>query len=35
MNPKMIWYIIAGIGFASTALMLLYNMFFVKKEAAS
>lgn len=34
MNPKIIWYIIAGIGFASTALMLLYNMFFVKKEAA-
>jgi dipeptide/tripeptide permease len=34
MNPKMIWYIVAGIGFASTALMLLYNMFFVKKETA-
>ncbi len=34
MNPAMIWYIVAGIGFASTALMLLYNMFFVKKEAA-
>ncbi len=35
MNPKMIWYIVAGIGFASTALMLLYNIFFVKKEAAA
>ena len=33
MNPSMIWYIVAGIGFASTALMLLYNLFFVKKEA--
>jgi predicted MFS family arabinose efflux permease len=35
MNPAMIWYIVAGIGFASTALMLLYNMFFVKKDAAA
>ncbi len=35
MNPKMIWYIVAGIGFASTALMLLYNVFFAKKEAAA
>jgi dipeptide/tripeptide permease len=34
MTPQMIWYIVAGIGFASTALMLLYNMFFVKKETA-
>jgi len=35
MDPKMIWYIVAGIGFASTALMLLYNIFFVKKETAA
>jgi MFS family permease len=34
MNPAMMWYIVAGIGFASTALMLLYNMFFAKKETA-
>lgn len=34
MNPPMMWYIVAGIGFASTALMLLYNMLFVKKETA-
>ncbi|HZY09720.1 MAG TPA: MFS transporter, partial [Bacteroidota bacterium] len=31
-NPAMMWYILAGIGFASTALMLLYNALFVKKE---
>jgi len=35
MNPKMMWYIVAGIGFVSTALMLLYNVFFVKKESAA
>jgi len=35
MNPAMMWYIVAGIGFVSTALMLLYNMFFVKKEATA
>lgn len=29
-NPMM-WYILAAIGFVSTALMLLYNIFFVKK----
>jgi MFS family permease len=34
MNPAMMWYIVAGIGFVSTALMLLYNMLFVKKESA-
>lgn len=32
MNPAMMWYIVAGIGVVSTALMLLYNRFFVKKE---
>jgi MFS family permease len=31
-NPSMMWYILAGIGFGSTALMILYNVFFVKKE---
>jgi dipeptide/tripeptide permease len=31
MNPAMMWYINAGIGFVSTALMLLYNLLFVKK----
>jgi predicted MFS family arabinose efflux permease len=35
MNPKMMWYIMAGIGFVSTALMLLYNMLFVKKETGA
>jgi len=35
MNPKMMWSIVAGIGFASTALMLLYNIFLVKKETAA
>jgi len=33
MNPAMMWYIVAGIGFVSTALMLLYNMLFIKKES--
>jgi dipeptide/tripeptide permease len=32
MNPAMMWYVVAGIGVVSTALMLLYNRFFVKKE---
>lgn len=31
MNPAMMWYIIAGIGIVSTALMLLYNLFVAKK----
>lgn len=35
MNPAMMWYIVAGIGFVSTALMLLYNAFLVKKETAA
>jgi dipeptide/tripeptide permease len=30
-NPAMMWYILGGIGFASTLLMLLYNALFVKK----
>lgn len=30
-NPSMMWYILAAIGFGSTALMLLYNAFLVKK----
>ncbi|MFN0156464.1 MAG: MFS transporter [Bacteroidota bacterium] len=30
-NPSMMWYILAAIGFGSTALMLLYNTFLVKK----
>ncbi len=34
MNPAMMWYIVAAIGFASTALILLYNLVFVKKAAA-
>ena len=31
----MMWYLVAGIGFASTALMLLYNVFFVKRVQAA
>ena len=31
-NPASMWYILAGIGFGSTVLMILYNVFFVKKE---
>lgn len=31
-NPAMMWYILAGIGFTSTLLMLLYNALLVKKE---
>ena len=31
-NPAMMWYILAGIGFGTTALMILYNIFFVKRE---
>lgn len=31
MNPAMMWYITAGIGFVSTALMLLYNLSMAKK----
>lgn len=30
-NPAMMWYIVAGIGFVSTCLMLLYNTFFAPK----
>ncbi len=33
-NPAMMWSILAGIGFGSTALMILYNVFFVKKTPA-
>ncbi len=33
-NPAMMWYILAGIGFGTTALMILYNIFFVKREKA-
>ncbi len=31
-NPTMMWYILAGIGFGSTLLMIAYNFFLVKKE---
>jgi MFS family permease len=31
-DPAMMWYIVAGIGFATTLLMLLYNMFLAPKE---
>ena len=31
-NPAQMWYILAGIGFASTALMVAYNVFLVKRE---
>ena len=30
-NPAMMWYIVAAIGFVSTSLMLLYNMFLAPK----
>ncbi|MBI1748933.1 MAG: MFS transporter [Acidobacteria bacterium] len=33
MNPAMMWRIVAAIGLGSTALMLLYNTFLVKKDA--
>ncbi len=33
MNPTMMWSILAAIGFGSTALMVLYNVFIVKKTA--
>ncbi len=33
MNPAMMWYIVAAVGFVSTALMLLYNKFFAPREA--
>lgn len=32
MNPTAMWYILAAIGFGSTALMIVYNIFFVKKD---
>ncbi len=32
-DPAMMWYILAGIGLVSTALMILYNQFLIKKEA--
>jgi MFS family permease len=32
MNPNMMWYILAGIGFASTALMLIYNFTLAKSD---
>jgi hypothetical protein len=31
-NPTMMWYILAGIGFGSTLLMVGYNLLLVKKE---
>jgi hypothetical protein len=34
-NPAMMWYIVASIGFVSTLLMLLYNMFFAPKTAST
>lgn len=34
-NPSQMWYILAGIGFASTALMMVYNVFVTKKEPVS
>jgi proton-dependent oligopeptide transporter, POT family len=33
-DPAMMWYIVASFGFASTALMILYNIFIAKKIAA-
>lgn len=33
--PEKMWYILSGIGFGSTLLMVLYNAFFAKKEARS
>lgn len=35
MQPAMMWGILAAIGFGSTALMILYNIFFAKGEATS
>ncbi len=32
MNPNMMWFTLASIGFASTILMLLYNIFIVKRK---
>lgn len=32
-NPSMMWYILAGVGFVSTLLMLLYNMLLAPKQA--
>jgi len=32
MNPAAMWYILAAIGFGSTVLMILYNVFLVKKS---
>ncbi len=32
-NPSLMWYIVAGIGFSATALMLLYNAFLTPKSA--
>ncbi|MEW5800207.1 MAG: MFS transporter [Bacteroidota bacterium] len=32
MNPNMMWFTLAAIGFASTILMLLYNIFIVKRK---
>jgi len=34
-NPAMMWYIVAGIGFVSTLLMLLYNMFLAPKTTST
>ena len=31
-NPAMMWYILAAIGYASTAMMVAYNVFLVKRE---
>jgi len=31
MNPPMMWYIVSGVGFVSTAMMLAYNQFFAKR----
>ncbi|MDD8016869.1 MAG: MFS transporter [Bacteroidota bacterium] len=33
MNPNMMWFTLSGIGFGSTVLMLLYNVFIVKRKA--
>lgn len=32
-NTSMMWFILTGIGFTTSALMILYNLFLVKKEA--
>jgi dipeptide/tripeptide permease len=32
-NPSIMWYIVAGIGVASTILMFLYNAFFAKSSS--